>query len=92
MAPSGLKKASSFRAVELALQGQCELDRKVVRLASQERVQQRPLPECSSERFDELNEIVELTKKLEQEPNLGAYRGSESQGFRTGGQGSTAFG
>ena len=43
MAPSGLKKALSFPAVELAWQGQCEGDVEVVRLASQERVQQRPI-------------------------------------------------
>ena len=51
MAPSVLKKALSFRAVELALQGQCERDGEVVRLASQERVQQRPHLERSSDRF-----------------------------------------
>ena len=31
MAPSGLKKDLSYRAVELALQGQCERDGEVVR-------------------------------------------------------------
>ena len=49
MAPSGLKKALSFRAVELALQGQCERDGEVVRSASHERVQQRPHLERISE-------------------------------------------
>ena len=49
MAPSGLKKALSFRAVELALQAQCERDSKVVRSASRERVQQQPHLERISE-------------------------------------------
>ena len=49
MAPSGLKKALLCRAVELALQGQCERDGELVRLASQDRVQQRPHQERSSE-------------------------------------------
>ena len=44
MAPSGLKKALSFKAV---------------RLASLERVQQRPYPEC---RFGEQREMFEVTK------------------------------
>ena len=42
---TGVKKALSFRAVELALQGQCERDGEVVRLDTLERVQQRPHPE-----------------------------------------------
>ena len=62
MVPSCLKEALSFRAVELALQGQCERDGEVVRLASQERVHQRPPPERSSERFGEQNETVEVTE------------------------------
>ena len=63
MAPSGPKKALSYRAVELALQGQCERDSEVVSLASQERVQLRPHPERSSERFGEQHEIFfDVTK------------------------------
>ena len=62
MAPSVLKKALSFRAVELALQGQCERDGEVVWLASEERVQQRLHPERSSERFGEQHDIFEVTK------------------------------
>ena len=46
MSPSGLKKALSFRTVELALQGAARARRQGgVRLASREREQQRPHPE-----------------------------------------------
>ena len=50
MAAAGLKKALSFEAV---------------RLASHERVQQRLLPERSSESFGEQNEIVEENQNLQ---------------------------
>ena len=59
IAPSGLKKALSFRAAELALQEQCEPGGEVVRLASLERVQQRPHPE---RRFGDQHEMFQVTK------------------------------
>ena len=58
MAPSGLQKALSFEAV---------------RLASQERIQQVPPSERSSERFGDQN--------LERRPNLAAHQGPDSRGF-----------
>ena len=61
-----MKKALSFRAVELTPQGQCERDGEVVRLASQERVHATAnspsSPVRSSERFGEQDEIVEMAK------------------------------
>ena len=55
MAPSGLKKALSFRVVELALR-----DDEAVRSVSQARGQERLLR--SSERFLEQSEVFEVTK------------------------------
>ena len=62
MAPSGLKKALSFRTGELALQVQCERDVEVVRLASLEREQQRPHPERILERICDQSGVIEVTK------------------------------
>ena len=76
LAPSGLKKALSFRAVKLALQGQCERDGEVVRLASLERVQQRPHPE---RRFGEQHELLEVVvpevEQLEEVPKTVSQSG-----------------
>ena len=73
MAPSGLMKALSIRAVDLALQRQYEKDVEVVRMASQERVQQRPHREHISGRICE-QRGYRSDQDLEQGPNLTAHQ------------------